>query len=729
MPRLAALLVLMVATAVHGTTMQPVPRLGVPGMEPAVRQQIEAAYGSVATAPTLPAAEAAAAFGEAGKTFLLYSLSESALPCFENATALAPKDVRWAYFAGIAARLRGELDRAGDHFRQALALQSPFPAALVRLGEVEILRDDLESAKRAYTAALASPDAAAAHFGLGRVALLRGDARLAAEHFEATLAAQPAASIVHSQLAIAYRRLGQVDKAAAQAAARGEGVVRFADTLMSQLEGANASNANRITLALRALQEGRFAAAAEALRQAAAVDPRDVRIWLRPRHAPGSPGDAAARASRASSSCGPRCACARITKTPATTSPRPWPRRAGSPRPRRSVTPCCSWRRRTAKRGRCATSCAKTSASSRRPARRRRRRRRRRPARPARPASSADGTTRDPASGIDFRALASRPRPPPAWVRRPARRFSLAARRLPAAFATTVLLFAMSLVAAGCGRAPGGASAAGTWKDAPIVLISIDTLRSDHLPAYGYRRVETPAIDALRRDAVLFTRAYSHVPLTLPSHCSILSGRLPGDHGVRDNVGYHFDAATHQSLPMVLKQAGYATGGAVSAYVLRVETGISRGFDFWDSQVAMQFSAGLAQSRRPGQETARLALDWLHGVAGRPFFLFLHLYEPHSPYTPPEPFASRYKDSPYDGEIANADAVVGGVLAELRRLGVYERAVGVLLSDHGEGLGEHGEAENGMLLYRTTLQVPLLLKLPGARRGGTRGAAPARRVE
>src|ERR1700674_426621 len=293
MPRLAALLVLMVATAVHGTTMQPVPRLGVPGMEPAVRQQIEAAYGSVATAPTLPAAEAAAAFGEAGKTFLLYSLSESALPCFENATALAPKDVRWAYFAGIAARLRGELDRAGDHFRQALALQSPFPAALVRLGEVEILRDDLESAKRAYTAALASPDAAAAHFGLGRVALLRGDARLAAEHFEATLAAQPAASIVHSQLAIAYRRLGQVDKAAAQAAARGEGVVRFADTLMSQLEGANASNANRITLALRALQEGRFAAAAEALRQAAAVDPRDVRIWLGLGHAQESRGDAA----------------------------------------------------------------------------------------------------------------------------------------------------------------------------------------------------------------------------------------------------------------------------------------------------------------------------------------------------------------------------------------------------------------------------------------------------
>jgi pentatricopeptide repeat protein len=306
-------------------------------------------------------------------------------------------------------------------------------------------------------------------------------------------------------------------------------------------------------------------------------------------------------------------------------------------------------------------------------------------------------------------------------------------RHRAAALAAVLLPLATGLAAVGCGRAPGGGAsagaAAGTYRDAPIVLISIDTLRSDHLPAYGYRRVETPAIDGLRRDAVLFTRAYSHVPLTLPSHCSILSGRLPGDHGVRDNVGYHFDAAAWSSLPLVLKQAGYATGGAVSAYVLRGETGISRGFDYWDSEVTMQFSAGLAQSRRPGQETARLALGWLRGVAGRPFFLFLHLYEPHSPYTPPEPYASRYRDSPYDGEIANADAIVGGVLAELKRLGAYEKAIVVLLSDHGEGLGEHGEAEHGMLLYRTTLQVPLLLKLPGSRLGGTSVAPPAQLVD
>jgi choline-sulfatase len=295
-------------------------------------------------------------------------------------------------------------------------------------------------------------------------------------------------------------------------------------------------------------------------------------------------------------------------------------------------------------------------------------------------------------------------------------------------------LLALAVLAAlpwlGCGgRANREQGAAGPFPRAPIVLISIDTLRSDHLPAYGYRGLETPAIDRLRRDSLLFERAYSHVPLTLPSHCSILSGRLPGEHGVRDNVGYRFDAARQRSLPLVLGKAGYATGGAVSAYVLRRATGIAGGFDFWDSQVQMQLGAGLGQSRRPGRETARVAIDWVRKAAGGPFFLFLHLYEPHSPYTPPEPFASRYKTSPYDGEIAEADAVVGEVLAELERLGVYQRAIVVLLSDHGEGLGEHGEQEHGLLLYRTTLQVPLLLKLPGSRRGGGSVAAPAQLVD
>ena len=284
------------ARALAGTTTQPVPRVDLSGMDPAVRQQIEAAYRSIATAPTLPAPEAAASFGAAGKTLLRYALPQAALPCLENAAALAPQDYRWAYLAGFAARLSGDLGRARNHFQRAVALQSPFPSGLIRLGDVEVLLADPDAANRAYTASLAFPDtAAAAHFGLGRIALQRGDARLAAEHFEATLAAQPEASIVHSQLAIAYRRLGKLDKAAAQAAAHGGAAVGFADPLLAELEAASAGNANRIAAAVRALQEGRrvLTEAAEGFRQAAAEDPRDVRAWLGLGQAQESLGDIA----------------------------------------------------------------------------------------------------------------------------------------------------------------------------------------------------------------------------------------------------------------------------------------------------------------------------------------------------------------------------------------------------------------------------------------------------
>jgi tetratricopeptide (TPR) repeat protein len=289
---------------------------------------------------------------------------------------------------------------------------------------------------------------------------------------------------------------------------------------------------------------------------------------------------------------------------------------------------------------------------------------------------------------------------------------------------------ALAPLLAGACRRPGP-PAAGPFPGAPVILISIDTLRSDHLPVYGYRGVETPAIDALARDSVLVERAYSQVPLTLPSHASILSGRLPAETGVRDNIGYHFDAARLAALPVALRQAGYATGGAVSAFVLRGETGIGGGFDYYDSQVDVRLSGALGQSQRAGGITEQLLLGWLRQAAAgpKPCFAFLHLYEPHSPYTPPEPFASRYRAAPYDGEIATADAIAGDFLREVRRLGLYDRAIVVLLSDHGEGLGDHGEREHGLLLYREALQVPLLLKLPHSLQHGRRVHAPAQLVD
>lgn len=257
-----------------------------------------------------------------------------------------------------------------------------------------------------------------------------------------------------------------------------------------------------------------------------------------------------------------------------------------------------------------------------------------------------------------------------------------------------------------------------TAASAPVILISIDTLRSDHLPVYGYGDVSTPAIDSLRRDGVLFKRAYTHVPLTLPSHATVLSGVLPTHNSVRDNLGYTVDSSKLPYLPCLLRAAGYATGGAVSSFVLRRETGVAGCFDFFDDEIRTRSGRGIGGLQRPGTSTLARAVDWLRQrKPDEPFLFWLHIYEPHAPYAPPEPFASRYA-SAYDGEIAAADAVVGQLIAELRTRGLYERALIVLFSDHGEGLGEHGEEGHGALLYRHDLQVPVVIKLPRAVRAG-----------
>ncbi len=287
-----------------------------------------------------------------------------------------------------------------------------------------------------------------------------------------------------------------------------------------------------------------------------------------------------------------------------------------------------------------------------------------------------------------------------------------------------------ALAAAGCRGRPGELRApAGT----PIVVISIDTLRSDHLPAYGYSGVATPALDTLRRDGILFEHAYAHTPLTLPSHASLLTGLLPGEHGVRDNVGYTLDGKRVEAgeiphLPRLLSGRGYVSGAAVSAFVLQAKTGLAAGFDFYEDSIEMRAGTGLGGLQRTGAETLRLSVPWLRGAAGKPFFFLFHIYEPHTPYDPPAPFRDRYT-SRYDGEIAAADAVVGELVAELERLGLYERAIVVLLSDHGEGLGDHGEDEHGLLLYREAIQVPLLLKLPESRFAGRAVAAPVGLVD
>ncbi len=290
--------------------------------------------------------------------------------------------------------------------------------------------------------------------------------------------------------------------------------------------------------------------------------------------------------------------------------------------------------------------------------------------------------------------------------------------------APVLLVAALAATACGSGRDPLEA----VPKGRPIILISIDTLRSDHLPAYGYDRVKTPAIDALRADALLYRRAYSQVPLTLPSHASILTGLLPPAHGVRDNTGYRLSETAGATLAELLGGAGYATGAAVSSYVLRHETGIARGFDLYDDHLASGHGKAIGEIQRPGPQTLEAVLPWLRSVAGKPFFLFFHLYEPHSPRDPPAPFAALYGKS-YDGEVAAADAVVGRLVDELKTLHVYDRSTIFLLADHGEGLGDHGEDEHGVLLYRESLQVPLIVKLPGSVDAGASVDRPAELVD
>ena len=213
----------------------------------------------------------------------------------------------------------------------------------------------------------------------------------------------------------------------------------------------------------------------------------------------------------------------------------------------------------------------------------------------------------------------------------------------------------------------------------PIILISIDTLRADHLPIYGATSVRTPAIDALAADGIVFDNAYAHSPQTLPSHVSILSGRLPFQHGVRDNVGFSVKP-DERLLPAMLRDVGYVSGGFVSAYVLRDETGIGKSFDHFDARCR--------QRRRKSRSASCSATGtprWPPPTAGstrcgpRAFFLFFHIYEPHSPYTPPARFRMY---APYDGEIAYADEIVGSLIDSLKRRQLYDDALVVLLSDH-----------------------------------------------
>jgi arylsulfatase A-like enzyme/Flp pilus assembly protein TadD len=252
-------------------------------------------------------------------------------------------------------------------------------------------------------------------------------------------------------------------------------------------------------------------------------------------------------------------------------------------------------------------------------------------------------------------------------------------------------------------------------KPAPnVVVITIDTLRADHLGCYGYKQIHTPNIDALAADGVRFERAYTPVPVTLPAHTVIFTGTYPTLSGMHDFSGNKLNPS-QPTLASVLKQHGYTTGAVIGSAVLDSRFGLNQGFDFYYDHFDFNRlqESNLEEMERPGNAVADVALDWLGKNHSKKFFLWMHLYDPHYPYRPPAPYSEQYKDRPYDGEIAFADAQVGRLIAFLKANGLYRNTILVLSGDHGESLGEHGEQTHGFFIYNATLHVPVIIRLPG----------------
>ena len=247
-----------------------------------------------------------------------------------------------------------------------------------------------------------------------------------------------------------------------------------------------------------------------------------------------------------------------------------------------------------------------------------------------------------------------------------------------------------------------------------VVVITIDTLRPDHLGCYGYKQIRTPNIDALAADGIRFGRAYTPVPVTLPSHTVIFTGTYPTFSGIHDFAGNKL-GPNQPTLASVLKDQGYVTGAVVASAVLDSRFGLNRGFDFYYDHFDFNRlqETNIEEMERPGNVVADVTLDWLEKNYQKKFFLWMHLYDPHYPYRPPAPYSTEYKDRLYDGEIAFADEQVGRLIGFLKKKNLYHKTLIVLSGDHGESLGEHGEKTHGFFIYNATLHVPLVFHLPG----------------
>jgi arylsulfatase A-like enzyme/Flp pilus assembly protein TadD len=248
-----------------------------------------------------------------------------------------------------------------------------------------------------------------------------------------------------------------------------------------------------------------------------------------------------------------------------------------------------------------------------------------------------------------------------------------------------------------------------------VLFVTIDTLRADHVGAYGAKGAETPTLDALAARGVLFEHAIATAPLTLPSHASLLTGQYPPTHGVRHN-GIFMVSDAAETLAERFQASGYATGAVIAAAVLDPWFGLEQGFDHYDAELPKERAGAAGFFERHATQVTDAALAWL-GRTDRPFFLWVHYYDPHASYRPPEPFAGRFPGRPYDGEIAYVDHELGRLLAGLEKDGRLAGTVVAVTSDHGEGLGEHGEESHSYFVYDSVLRVPLLVAGPGVPAG------------
>jgi len=240
-----------------------------------------------------------------------------------------------------------------------------------------------------------------------------------------------------------------------------------------------------------------------------------------------------------------------------------------------------------------------------------------------------------------------------------------------------------------------------------LLVITLDTTRADRLGCYGDRAARTPALDALAREGVLFENGYTPVPVTLPAHCSLFTGRWPIAHGVRNNGSYKL-SEKELTLAERLSAQGYDTAALIAVYVLKSKFGLSQGFALYDDRLGYEEKAGNVDAQIPADRVYAKFQHWLEGKGDRPFFLWAHFYDPHKPYAPPADYLQASGGDAYRGEVAYMDHYIGRMIADLKERQLLDRTLIVIAGDHGEGFGEHGEKGHGIFCYQESVNVPLI---------------------